>query len=251
WVGWIGRAWPALAPDCAGAGGGAGRRIRAGGSGLQPMSLVAVLHALGAGAPLMAAIPTPSATPAQVNFGANVIGFSFLLSLLVWGPAVMALVTAIVPEPRTGQRRTFLGIAFWTNAAALALVIIGYSQLQAYTSGLQFEEKLPWLPSLGINYHLGVDGIGMALLLLNGLGGGWGVVGGGGGRAPLLRRFSACAGRHKGGRVLWVSFLVGVVGGAGPLPGRGFPGGGGRPPPVCRSRAAACLLGAGHRRSDG
>ena len=133
------------------------------------MSLLATLHAAGAGAPLMAAIPTPSATPAQVNFGANVIGFSFLLSLLVWGPAVMALVTAIVPEPRTGHRRTFLGIAFWTNAAALALVIIGYSQLQAYTSGLQFEEKLPWLPALGINYHLGVDGIGMALLLLNGL----------------------------------------------------------------------------------
>jgi len=114
------------------------------------------------------ATPAPSASPTPATFGANVIGFSFLLSLLVWGPAVMAAVTAILPEPRPGSR-TFLGVAFWTNAGALALMIIGYSQFQAYTSGLQFEENLPWLPALGISYHLGVDGIGMALLLLNGL----------------------------------------------------------------------------------
>jgi NADH-quinone oxidoreductase subunit M len=117
----------------------------------------------------VATSPTPSASPTPATFGANVIGFSFLLSLLVWGPAVMAAVTAIIPEPRPGQGRWFLGIAFWTNAGALALMIIGYSQFQAYTSGLQFEENLPWLPALGVRYHLGVDGIGMALLLLNGL----------------------------------------------------------------------------------
>ncbi len=132
------------------------------------MNVFGPVHLPGIAAPLMAAIPTPSASAAPSNFGANVIGFSFLLSLLVWGPAVMALVSAIVPEPRPG-RRTFLGIAFWTNAAALALVIIGYQQFQAFTTGLQFEENLPWLPSLGISYHLGVDGIGMVLLLLNGL----------------------------------------------------------------------------------
>ncbi len=115
------------------------------------------------------ATPVPSASATPATFGANVIGFSFLLSLLVWGPAVMAAVTAILPEPRPGQPRWFLGIAFWTNAGALVLMIIGYSQFQAYTSGLQFEENMPWLPALGIGYHLGVDGIGMALLLLNGL----------------------------------------------------------------------------------
>ena len=131
--------------------------------------LTAVLHAapwLESSAP---ATPLPSASPTPATFGANVIGFSFLLSLLVWGPVVMAAVTAILPEPRPGQGRWYLGVAFWTNALALALMVIGYSQFQAYTSGLQFEENLPWLPSLGISYHLGVDGIGMALLLLNGL----------------------------------------------------------------------------------
>ncbi|HYW27769.1 MAG TPA: NADH-quinone oxidoreductase subunit M [Terriglobales bacterium] len=117
----------------------------------------------------VATTPAPSASATPATFGANVIGFSFLLSLLVWGPAVMAAVTAILPEPRPGQGRWFLGVAFWTNAGALALMIIGYSQFQAYTSGLQFEENLPWLPALGVSYHLGVDGIGMAMLLLNGV----------------------------------------------------------------------------------
>jgi NADH-quinone oxidoreductase subunit M len=134
-----------------------------------PPVLAAGLHVV----PWLQSVATvaasPSASPTPTNFGANVVGFSFLLSLLVWGPVVMAAVTAILPEPRQGQSRLFLGVAFWTNAFALALMIIGYSQFQAYTSGLQFEENLPWLPSLGIRYHLGVDGIGMALLLLNGL----------------------------------------------------------------------------------
>jgi NADH-quinone oxidoreductase subunit M len=131
-----------------------------------------VLHASAHLTPWLATAPgpaRPSASPTPTTFGANVIGFSFLLSLLVWGPAVMALVTAIWPQPRSVQNRTFLGIAFWTNALSLFLMIVGYQQFQSYTSGLQFEEKLPWLPSLGISYHLGIDGIGMALLLLNGL----------------------------------------------------------------------------------
>ncbi|HKF75823.1 MAG TPA: NADH-quinone oxidoreductase subunit M [Candidatus Dormibacteraeota bacterium] len=120
-------------------------------------------------APWLEAIPTPSVSATPVTFGSNVIGFSFLLSVLVWGPVLMAMVTAVVPLPRTGPGRIFLGIAFWTNAAALGLIIIGYQQFQAYASGLQFEERLPWLPSLGVSYHLGADGIGMSLLLLNGL----------------------------------------------------------------------------------
>jgi len=35
------------------------------------------------------AIPTPSATPIPV-FGSGVIGFSFLLSTIVWAPALLA-----------------------------------------------------------------------------------------------------------------------------------------------------------------
>lgn len=111
--------------------------------------------------------PSPSATPA--TFGANVIGFSFLLSLVVWGPAVMAAVIALMPNPRGRYERWFLGIAFWTSTSVLGLTLIGYQQFQVFTTGMQFEEKLPWLPAIGVSYHLAVDGIGIALLLLSAL----------------------------------------------------------------------------------
>jgi proton-translocating NADH-quinone oxidoreductase chain M len=117
---------------------------------------------------------SPSATPA--TFGAGVFTFSFLLSPLVWGPALMAAVIGLMPNPRGRYERWFLGIAMATSISVLTLTLIGYQQFQAFTTGLQFEEKLPWLPALGISYHLGVDGMGVSLLLLSSIVGVCGVV---------------------------------------------------------------------------
>jgi proton-translocating NADH-quinone oxidoreductase chain M len=111
--------------------------------------------------------PSPSATPA--TFGAGVFSFSFLLSPMIWGPALMAAVIGLMPNPRGRYERWFLGIALATSLSVLGLTLIGYQQFQAFTTGVQFEEKLPWLPALGISYHLGVDGIGVSMLLLSAL----------------------------------------------------------------------------------
>jgi proton-translocating NADH-quinone oxidoreductase chain M len=111
--------------------------------------------------------PSPSATPA--TFGSNVFGFSFLLSPLIWGPALMAAVVGLMPNPRGRYDRWFLGIALATSLSVLFLTLIGYQQFQAFTTGLQFEERIPWLPALGISYHLGVDGMGVSMLLLSAL----------------------------------------------------------------------------------
>jgi NADH-quinone oxidoreductase subunit M len=58
---------------------------------------------------------------------------------------------------------TFAGISLLLSV----LVYFGYD----YTSAqkLQFVEELPWLPQVGINYILGVDGISLPMVLLNGL----------------------------------------------------------------------------------
>ena len=34
---------------------------------------------------------------------------------------------------------------------------------------MQFVERVPWVPSLGIEYHLGVDGLGLLMVLLSAL----------------------------------------------------------------------------------
>src|SRR5581483_11633458 len=117
---------------------------------------------------LLQAVPTPSVSPTPVTvFGQNVIGFSFLLSTLVWAPVGWAIVLATIPNPRRRNDRFFYGSSFWLTAAVLAPATVGYMQFQSFTTGVQYEEKLPWLPAFGITYHLGVDGVSMAVLMLN------------------------------------------------------------------------------------
>ncbi|MGH7877566.1 MAG: complex I subunit 4 family protein [Candidatus Dormibacteraceae bacterium] len=118
----------------------------------------------------LAATPTPSASasPHATNFGAGVFNFSFLLSLLIWTPVLVAAVMAVLPNPRGRWDRQFRLTAFWTSLALLVLSMVAYSQFQPYASTLSFEESQPWLPALGVTYHLGLDGINTAALVLNG-----------------------------------------------------------------------------------
>jgi len=112
--------------------------------------------------------PAPAATPIPV-FGSGVIGVSFLLSTIIWVPVIWALVLAVAPNPRGRYDRFFFGSSFWVTFAVLVLTFFGYIQFQAFTTGPQYEEKVPWLPAFGITYHLGADGISILVLLVNGL----------------------------------------------------------------------------------
>lgn len=113
-------------------------------------------------------VATPTATPSPLSFGANIINFSFLLSALIWIPFVTAIVVALLPPPRRGTSRRYLAVAFWVNLLLLVITVIAYSQFSEFASGLQFTEQLPWFPDVGIQYHLGLTGTGMGLLMLSG-----------------------------------------------------------------------------------
>jgi NADH-quinone oxidoreductase subunit M len=113
------------------------------------------------------AVTTPSPSPSPVSpFGPTLIHFNFLLSTLIWTPVLMATVIAVLPNPRRRYDRTLYQAAFWTNAALLFLCLVAYNQANLFSSAQQFEENQPWLPALGIQYHLGVDGVTIPLLLL-------------------------------------------------------------------------------------
>ena len=89
------------------------------------------------------------------------------LSLIWLSLLVPAIVIMFLPSEQKQTIRlvgaTFAGISLILSA----LVYFGYD----YTSAqkLQFVEELPWLPQVGINYILGVDGISLPMVLLNGL----------------------------------------------------------------------------------
>ena len=86
-----------------------------------------------------------------------------LLSLTIWIPIIAGIVVLFASK-NDGLARY---ISLFGITAALVFSIIVYQQFDANVSGLQFEENLPWIASLNINYHLGVDGISVPFLFLN------------------------------------------------------------------------------------
>ncbi len=76
----------------------------------------------------------------------------------------VAVLLAMPAENRRGART----IALLTAVAGLFIALLGAFQHQP-AAGLVPVVKLPWIPSLGINYHLAADGISLVLVLLTGV----------------------------------------------------------------------------------
>jgi NADH-quinone oxidoreductase subunit M len=60
-------------------------------------------------------------------------------------------------------------IAVLFAAGALAVAALFWYGLDPASPGMQFEETHAWAPALGISYHVGVDGLGVLMLVLSAL----------------------------------------------------------------------------------
>ncbi len=86
-----------------------------------------------------------------------------LLSLLVWLPIVGGLVVLASGEAHPQRARWFgLAIALATLVASIYL----YAGFDSGSAALQFVEREPWIGAISSWYHLGVDGISVALIVL-------------------------------------------------------------------------------------
>ena len=84
-----------------------------------------------------------------------------LLSLLVWLPIVGGALCLLLGNARPGAAR-WTALAF---AAATLLACIPLFTGFDYThGGMQFIERHAWIPAYDIEYHLGADGISVALI---------------------------------------------------------------------------------------
>jgi NAD(P)H-quinone oxidoreductase subunit 4 len=89
-----------------------------------------------------------------------------MLSVLIWLPVVGAMVLAAVPKLTATQARNgALAIAGTT----LLWTVWLFTQFDLATAGFQFREFLPWIPLLGLNYDLGMDGLSLLMVALNSL----------------------------------------------------------------------------------
>jgi NADH-quinone oxidoreductase subunit M len=87
------------------------------------------------------------------------------LTLAVFLPLAGAVVVALLPRGRDGLLR---GSAL---AVTLLALLVGAGMLARFDDAagrtMQFQVQRSWIPSVGATYHLGVDGIGLPLLLLS------------------------------------------------------------------------------------
>jgi len=88
------------------------------------------------------------------------------LTWIIFLPALGALIIAFLPRlsPR-GVR--WLAAVFTFIPLALSIYLFTIFDRSAEMAGvMQFEESLSWIPSIGANYHLGVDGLSLPLMIL-------------------------------------------------------------------------------------
>ncbi len=84
------------------------------------------------------------------------------LSLLIILPVAGAVIVLLLPRDREALIKQFsLLIALVTLAVSLPLYFLFRTE-----AGFQFSEFLLWIPSLNINYHVGIDGLSLFLVLL-------------------------------------------------------------------------------------
>jgi len=86
-----------------------------------------------------------------------------ILSLITFLPLLGAVLIAVLPSGDPNLiRRTALGTALATWVLSLIL-LVAFARTQA---GFQFTEAADWIPSFGIQYKLGVDGLSVLMVVL-------------------------------------------------------------------------------------
>jgi len=86
-----------------------------------------------------------------------------LLSFLTWLPVLGGVLVMLVGDSRASIARWLsLGIAIVAFVASIPL----YTGFDSSSFALQFVERMPWLPGLHADYHLGIDGISLPLIML-------------------------------------------------------------------------------------
>ncbi|HMQ11913.1 MAG TPA: NADH-quinone oxidoreductase subunit M [Candidatus Competibacter phosphatis] len=86
-----------------------------------------------------------------------------LLSLVIWFPILGGVAVLFVGDENPGRVKA---LALTVAILSLLISIPLYSSFDPATAAMQFQEFIPWIPALNANYHLGVDGFSMPLILL-------------------------------------------------------------------------------------
>ena len=88
---------------------------------------------------------------------------SSILTIITFSPLLGVLVLLFVDKSKLS---TIKIIAFVVSLLNFILSLYLYFNFSSDTSAMQFPVEKVWIESLGISYHLGIDGISLFLILL-------------------------------------------------------------------------------------
>ncbi len=89
------------------------------------------------------------------------IGFP-ILTVITFLPALGGLAVLFA----RGKPNVYKGITLAVTGVNFLLSLVLIQYFDRYTATMQFVEKVPWISSLGISYHMAVDGISVLLIML-------------------------------------------------------------------------------------
>ncbi|MGD2049615.1 MAG: NADH-quinone oxidoreductase subunit M [Chloroflexota bacterium] len=93
------------------------------------------------------------------------------LSIIVWSSILTAIIILLLPKERKENARM---LALAATVLGLLLAVYLYVDYNSnlpvlgtsWAETLRFVEEVPWIPSIGLNYIVGVDGLSATLVLL-------------------------------------------------------------------------------------
>ncbi|EKV03833.1 NADH dehydrogenase subunit M [Leptolyngbya sp. PCC 7375] len=90
-----------------------------------------------------------------------------MLSALLLIPLLGAILVGCWPGKLTSKLAKNVSVACLLVNLAVSLYLL--TQFDLTITGLQFQESLPWLETLGLGYELGLDGLSLPLVIINSL----------------------------------------------------------------------------------
>jgi len=93
---------------------------------------------------------------------------SHLLSFIVFLPLVGALLVLLVPNRDEKGAAMVRQLGLVVSLVVFFFTLLLWGKFDASSADFQFVEQASWIPAFGIDYHLGVDGISLLLIVLTG-----------------------------------------------------------------------------------
>jgi NADH-quinone oxidoreductase subunit M len=85
-----------------------------------------------------------------------------ILSIVLFTPLVGLLLLLFIPSSNARAIKLFANSASFVGFLVSLPLVFQFDR----TKDFQFVEKAPWIPTLGATYHLGIDGLGLLLVML-------------------------------------------------------------------------------------